>query len=113
MSLGGAKYLVSFIDDYSRRLWVYLVKKKLDVFAIFKEFKPKLELESGKKIKCLRTDNGEEYIDGDFLTFCKQAGIQQHFTIAHTLQQNGVAERMSRTLLKSPFRQKLLKSLVT
>jgi len=100
MSLGGAKYLVSFIDDYSRRLWVYPIKKKSDVFAIFKEFKAKLELESGKNIKCLRTDNGEEYIDGDFLTFCKQAGIQRHFTVAHTPQQNGVAERMNRTLLE-------------
>jgi len=45
MSLGGAKYLVSFIDDYSRRLSVYPIKKKSDVFAIFKEFKAKLELE--------------------------------------------------------------------
>jgi len=100
MSLGGAKYLVSFIDDYSRRLWVYPIKKKSDVFAIFKEFKAKLELELGKKIKCLRTDNGGEYIDGDFQTFCRQAGIQRHFTVAHTPQQNGIAERMNRTLLE-------------
>jgi len=84
MSLGREKYLVSFIDDYSRRLWVYSFKKKSYEFAIFKEFKAKLELESGKKIKCLRTDNGGEYIDGDFLTFCKQTGIQRHFTVAHT-----------------------------
>ena len=100
MSLGGAKYLVSFIDDYSRRLWVYPIKKKSDVFAMFKDFKAKLELESGKKIKCLRTDNGGEYVDGDFLTFCKQAGIQRQFTVAYTPQQNGVAERMNRTLLE-------------
>ncbi|KAL4330143.1 hypothetical protein AHAS_Ahas13G0370600 [Arachis hypogaea] len=71
MSLRGSKYLVSFINDYSRRLWVYPIKKNSDVFAIFKEFKAKLELESGKKIKCLRKDNGGEYVDGDFLTFCK------------------------------------------
>ncbi|KAL4316527.1 hypothetical protein AHAS_Ahas15G0294000 [Arachis hypogaea] len=64
---------------------------------MFKEFKAKLELESGKKIKCLRTDNGGEYVDGDFLTFCKQAGIQRQFTVAYTPQQNGVAERMNRT----------------
>jgi len=124
MSLGGAKYLVSFIDDYSRRLWVYPIKKKSDVFAIFKEFKAKLELESGKKIKCLRTDNGGEYIDGDFLTFCRQSGIQRHFTVAHMPQQNGVAE-LNRTLLErtqamlrtaglaKSFWQKLLKPLVT
>ncbi|KAL4355798.1 hypothetical protein AHAS_Ahas09G0022700 [Arachis hypogaea] len=67
---------------------------------MFKEFKAKLELESGKKIKCLRTDNGGEYVDGDFLTFCKQAGIQRQFTVAYTPQQNGVTEQMNRTLLE-------------
>ncbi|KAL4343704.1 hypothetical protein AHAS_Ahas11G0105000 [Arachis hypogaea] len=84
MSLGGAKYLVSFIDDYSRRIWMYQIKKKSDVFAMFKEFKAKLELESGKKIKCLRTHNGGEYVNSDFLTFCKQAGIQRQFTVTYT-----------------------------
>ena len=99
-SLGGAKYFVSFIDDYSRRIWVYPIKKKSDVFPIFKEFRAQVELESGKRIKCLRTDNGGEYIDGDFLAFCKHEGIQRQFTVVDTPQQNGVAERMNRTLLE-------------
>ncbi|KAH9754149.1 Integrase catalytic domain-containing protein [Citrus sinensis] len=98
ISMGGAKYMVTFIDDYSRRCWVYQIKKKSDVFLVFKEYKARLELESGKKIKCLRTDNGGEYTDGEFLAFCKQKGIQRQFTVAYTLQQNGVAERMNRTL---------------
>ena len=58
MSIGGEKYFVSFIDDYSRRLWVYPIKNKSYVFSIFKQFKALIELEIGKKIKCLRTDNG-------------------------------------------------------
>src|ERR1044072_4585693 len=91
MSIGGAKYFVSFIDDYSRRLWVY---------PIVKESKAQVELETGKRIKCLRTDTGGEYPDGDFMTFCKQEGIKRQFTVAHTPQQNGVAERMNRTLLE-------------
>lgn len=98
LSLGGARYLVSFIDDYSRRCWVYPIKKKSDVFSIFKEFKVLVELESGKRIKCLRTDNGGEYTDGEFLALCKQEGIKRQFTVAYTPQQNGVAERMNRTL---------------
>ena len=100
MSLGGAKYFVSFIDDYSRRLWVYPIKKKSDVFPVFKVLKAQVELETGKKIKCLRTDNGGEYTDGEFLAFCKQEGIKRQFTVSHTPQQNGVAERMNRTLLE-------------
>ncbi|KAH9681067.1 Integrase catalytic domain-containing protein [Citrus sinensis] len=72
ISMGGARYMVTFIDDYSRRCWVYPIKKKSDVFLVFKEYKARVELESGKKIKCLRTDNGGEYTDGEFLSFCKQ-----------------------------------------
>ncbi|KAH9751779.1 Integrase catalytic domain-containing protein [Citrus sinensis] len=98
ISMGGAKYMVTFIDDYSRRCWVYPIKKKSDVFPVFKEYKARVELESGKKIKYLRTDNGGEYTDGEFLVFCKQEGIQRQFTVAYTPQQNGVAKRMNRTL---------------
>ena len=79
---------------------MYPIKKKSDVFPVFKAFKAQIELETRKKIKCLRTDNGGEYIDVDFLTFCKQEGIVRQFTVAHTPQQNGVAERMNRTLLE-------------
>ncbi|GKB73268.1 retrovirus-related pol polyprotein from transposon TNT 1-94 [Tanacetum coccineum] len=50
LSLEGAKYFVSFIDDYSRRCWVYLIKKS-DVFEVFKVYKAQVELDSGKKIK--------------------------------------------------------------
>ncbi|KAH9768487.1 Integrase catalytic domain-containing protein [Citrus sinensis] len=98
ISMGGAKYMMTFIDDYSKRCWVYPIKKKSDVFLVFKEYKARVELESGKKIKCLRTDNSGEYTDGEFLTFCKQEGIQRQFTVAYTPQQNRVAERMNRTL---------------
>ena len=44
---------------------MYPIKKKSDVFSVFKEYKAQVELESGKKIKCLRTDNGGEYTDGE------------------------------------------------
>ncbi|KAH9794218.1 hypothetical protein KPL71_004820 [Citrus sinensis] len=98
ISMGGAKYIVTFIDDYSRRCWVYPIKKKSDVFSVFKEYKARVELEYGIKIKCLRIDNGGEYTDSEFLAFCKQECIQRQFTVAHTPQQNGVAERMNRTL---------------
>jgi len=59
-SLGGARYFVSFIDDFSRRCWVYPIRRKANVIAVFKTFKALVELESGKNIKCLRTDNGGE-----------------------------------------------------
>nr|GEV45567.1 Gag-Pol polyprotein [Tanacetum cinerariifolium] len=62
-SLAGAKYFVSFINDYSRRCWVSPIKKKSIVFEVFKVYKAGVELDSGKKIKCLRMDNGGEYTE--------------------------------------------------
>ncbi|GKA61122.1 gag-pol polyprotein [Tanacetum coccineum] len=84
LSLGRVKYFVSFIDDYSKRCWVYPIKKKSDVFEVFKVNKAWVELDSGKKIKCLRTDNGGEYIGDEFDTFCRQEEIKRQFTTAYT-----------------------------
>ncbi|GJU97516.1 retrovirus-related pol polyprotein from transposon TNT 1-94 [Tanacetum coccineum] len=100
LSLGGAKYFVSFIDDYSRRCWVYPIKKKSNVFEVFKVCKARVELDSRRKIKCLRTDNGGEYTGDEFDTYCRQEGIKRQFTTAYTPQLNGVAERMNKTLLE-------------
>nr|GEV27248.1 Gag-Pol polyprotein [Tanacetum cinerariifolium] len=61
-SLGGEKYFVSFIDDYSKRCYVYPIKKS-NVFDVFKDYKTLVELDSGTKIKCLRTDNDGEYAE--------------------------------------------------
>ena len=66
ISIGGAKYMVTFINDNSMICWVYPIKKKSDIFLVFKEYKARVELESGKMIKCLRTDNDGEYTDDKF-----------------------------------------------
>ena len=75
MSMGGTKYLVTPIDNYSRRCWAYPIKKKSYVFPVFKQYKVQVELESGKRIKCLRTDNGGEYTDSEVLAFYKKECI--------------------------------------
>ncbi|KAE8691239.1 hypothetical protein F3Y22_tig00110890pilonHSYRG00161 [Hibiscus syriacus] len=73
-SLGGSRYYVTFIDDFSRKVWVYFLKQKSEVFEKFKLWK------------------------AEFLQFCKEHGIQRHFTVRKTPQQNGVAERMNMSL---------------
>ena len=57
-----------------------------------------VETETGLRVKCLRSDNGREYIDGGFIEYCATQGIMMEKTIPVTPQQNGVAERMNRTL---------------
>ena len=70
------------------------------MFETFKKWKALVENQTGKKIKRLRTDNGLEFCGGDFNDFCADAGIVRHRTVRYTPQQNGVAERMNRTLLE-------------
>uniref|UniRef100_A0A7N2MUY1 Retrovirus-related Pol polyprotein from transposon TNT 1-94 n=1 Tax=Quercus lobata TaxID=97700 RepID=A0A7N2MUY1_QUELO len=97
-SLGGSRYYITFIDDSSRKVWVYFLKNKSDVFETFKKWMAMVETETGLKVKCLRSDNGGEYIDGGFSEYCAAQGIRMEKTIPGTPQQNGVAERMNRTL---------------
>ena len=66
LSLGGAAYFATFIDDYSCKVWVYFLKHKDDVLGVFKTFLQLVENQSGQKLKCLRTDNGGEYVSKAF-----------------------------------------------
>ena len=99
-SLGGKHYFVTFVDDFSRRVWVYTLKSKDEVLETFLVWKKMVENQTGRKIKVLRSDNGTEYRNDQFSIFCKKEGISRHFTVRDTPQQNGVAERMNRTLLE-------------
>ena len=65
-SLSGYSYYASFIDDYCRKTWIYLLKKKEEVFERFKEFKALVENLYEKKIKILRSDNGGEFTSNGF-----------------------------------------------
>ena len=95
-SIGGCHYFVTFIDDYSRKIWVYFMKKKSEVFGHFKAFKAMVEKETGLQIKCLRSDGGGEYLSNEFARFLQEHGIKQQYSCIHTPQQNGLAERKNR-----------------
>jgi len=69
-SFGDALYFVTFIDDCSRKLRVYILKTKNQVLQKFKEFHVLVERQSSKKLKRIRTDNGGEYC-GPFDVYCK------------------------------------------
>ncbi|KAG6388307.1 hypothetical protein SASPL_153509 [Salvia splendens] len=77
-----------------------LLKSKNEVLAIFLKWKAQVENQMGKKIKVLRSDNGGEYKSDPFQDICRECGIVRHFTVRNTPQQNGVSERMNRTLVE-------------
>jgi hypothetical protein len=99
-SLGGGEYFVTFIDDHTRHVWVYILKHKHEVFRRFQEWKAQVEKSSGRQIKALRSDNGGEYTSHEFESYLTKEGIKRELTIPHTPEQNGVAERLNRTLIE-------------
>ena len=96
---GGYEYFVTFIDDYSRYGYVYLMHKKSETFGKFKEFMAEGEKQLGKSLKTFRSDRGGEYLDTDFKDHMLEHGILSQLTTPGTPQQNGVAEMRNRTLL--------------
>lgn len=97
-SVGGHKYYVSFIDDYSKFTWIYLLKFKSEVFSKFREFQSLVERLFNRKIITMQTDWGGEY--QKLHPFFALVGITHHISCPHTHQQNGAAERKHRHIVE-------------
>eukprot|EP01018_Ginkgo_biloba_P017412 Gb_00311 [translate_table: standard] len=102
LSMGKPRYFITFIDDYTRKAWVYFLKEKSEAFMKFVEFRAMAKRQSGYKLRILRLDNGGEYISNEFKDFCTKVGIQKQYTTLSTRQQNRIAERKNRTIQEMP-----------
>jgi hypothetical protein len=100
-SPGGARYILTFIDDATRFTRVFFLTQKSDAFEKFQEFHVNAEKQTGKPLKVLRSDGGGEYINAVFRDYLKSKGINHEVTVPDSPQQNGVAERYNRTLLET------------
>ena len=99
-SIGRSRYFLTFIDDFSRKIWVYMLKCKSEVFGRFEPWRALVEAQSECKVKVLRSDNGGEYVSKAFEEYLKAHGIEHHTSAPYTPQQNGVAERANRTIVE-------------
>lgn len=99
-SLGGAKYFVTFIDDYSRFTVVKLMKAKSEVIEHFIAYRNWAENITNQRIKVLRSDNGDEYVSKEFDQLLSQSGISRQKSPPYTPEHNGVAERANRTIVE-------------
>ncbi|KAJ9693466.1 hypothetical protein PVL29_012301 [Vitis rotundifolia] len=89
----GFQYFVTFIDDYSRCTWLFLMKNRAELFSIFQKFYTEIQTQFNVSIRVLRSDNAREYFSTPFTSFMSQHGILHQSSCAHTPQQNGIAER--------------------
>ena len=94
----GARYMLTFTDDFTRKSWIFLVRARTELYEKAKEWQMEVERQSSEKLQVIRCDNAREY--QALSTDLKQRnGVLVEFTTPYTPEQNGVAERLNRTLM--------------
>ena len=98
-SYKGDKYIMLFVDDYSRMIIVMFLKKKYDAFQIFHWYLARVEKETTKSLKLLRLDKGGEFTSREFEMFYNDKGIKRQTSTPRTPPQNGIVERRNRSIM--------------
>ena len=96
--MGGARYALSIVDDYSRYGFVCLLASKSDVAERVIEVVSWIETQTGQRVRTVRSDNGTEFVNQTLRAFYAQRGITHQTSTRYTPQQNGVAERFNQTI---------------
>jgi transposase InsO family protein len=101
ISIGGNKYGLIIVDDYSRFTWIFFLHNKNVVQDTFKKFPKRSQNEFETKIKKVRSDNGTKFKNTNIEEFLDEEGIGHEFFVPYTPQQNGIVERKNRTLIEA------------
>jgi transposase InsO family protein len=96
-TIAGRRYMLTITDDHTRKSWIRVTTDRIEVYTIFQQWQAAIELESGYQLKAVRIDNAPELVKlGEEL---EGSGMRIERTAAYTPSQNGVAERLNRTLI--------------
>ena len=97
-SYGSYNYYITLIDDKTRYGEVAFLKKKSDSAKAVRNFIIRVQRQTGKKVRRLRSDRGGEYLATDLKEFFNSEGIVHEYSPSHSHESNGVAERYNRTI---------------
>ena len=100
LSLGGKRYTLVIVDDFTRFTWTFFLASKDESNHVFIRYCKKVQNEKGLNIVTIRSDHGGEFENNEMDEFCAKNGIEHTFSAPRTPQQNGVAERKNRTLIE-------------
>jgi transposase InsO family protein len=100
ISIGGNKYGLIIIDDYSRFTWVFFLQDNGETQEVLKKFLKRAQNKFDAKVKRIRNDNDTEFKNTQVKDYLDEEGIKHEFLALYTPQQNGVDERKNRTLIK-------------
>lgn len=97
----GFRYFVTFKDDFSNWCVTRLIKNKSEVATALREFVAQVKTETGNDVKTIRSDNGGEYLGKELQAWLAQSGIRHETSAPYTPQQNGVSERLNRSIMEA------------
>ena len=93
-SVGGKWYVLVIVDDFSRYSWVFFLESKEEVFSFVRDLVLRLKNERPKNaMRAIRSDNGTEFKNARFDTFCADHGLEHQYSSPYVPPQNGVVER--------------------
>jgi transposase InsO family protein len=91
---GGKWYVLVIVDDYSRYAWVFFLADKWETLGFVRDLILRLKNERhGDVVRAIRSDNGNEFKNSRFETFCCYLGLKHQFSSPYVACQNGVVER--------------------
>ncbi|CAI7797776.1 unnamed protein product [Closterium sp. NIES-53] len=94
----GERYVITFTEASTRYVWTGNMTNRFLAFTAFRTWLPLAERESDTKLKAFQCDGADEYRSNEFTTHLQERGIRRLFSLPHAHQQNGIAERLNRTL---------------
>jgi transposase InsO family protein len=96
---GGRRYFLLLVDDLSRYMWVVVLGSKGEATNVIRRAQAAVEAECGCKLRVLRTDNGGEFTAAKFTLYYVDEGVQRHYSVPYSPQQNGVIEQRNQTVV--------------
>ncbi|KAJ9547010.1 LOW QUALITY PROTEIN: hypothetical protein OSB04_019553 [Centaurea solstitialis] len=100
-SMGGKRFTLVIVDEYSRYTWVFFLRAKSETSQLIIAFILRMEKYNQITVRSIRSDHGTEFKNSVLDEFLVSKGISQNFSSVRTPQQNGVAERRNRTLIEA------------
>ena len=98
LSLGGKRYILVVVDDFTRYTWVVLLRDKAEAFEKMIHLCKKLQVEKGIVIARIKSDHGREFENIKLATFCNDQGTRQEFSSPKTPQHNEIVERKNKVV---------------
>jgi transposase InsO family protein len=96
---GGRRYFLLLVDDLSRYMWVVVLGSKGETTNAIRNAQAAAEVECGRKLCMLRTDNGGEFMVAEFASYYTDDGVRRHYSTPYNPQQNGIVERRNQTVV--------------